>query len=103
MQTTTNIKLGIRVDYRGAFGRGPIQSARVIGHGEKNGKPLVDLDDGHWAYLNQVCKVYAPRFHNLTVTPYPVSPYLRDAYHKPIPDGEIKQPAQRRPVTRAFP
>lgn len=26
--------------------------------GEKNGRPLVDLDCGHWVYLEQITKIF---------------------------------------------
>jgi len=52
------VRVGDTVEYRGAFGSGPLQLAIVLTTGEfKNGKPLVDLNDGHWAYLNQIVRV----------------------------------------------
>ncbi len=53
-----DVRVGDTVEYRGAFGSGPLQLAVVLNTGdEKNGKPLVDLNDGHWAYLNQIVRV----------------------------------------------
>ena len=47
---------GVRVIYRGGFGEGPEVEATITGTGEKNGRALVDLDDGHWAYLDQIVR-----------------------------------------------
>jgi len=41
------------------FGQGPTIKVKVIGHGEKNGKRLIDyVDDGNrrWAYLSQIVR-----------------------------------------------
>lgn len=51
------LRKGSMIEYRGAWGSGPLTTARVTGFGEKNDRPLVDLDDGHWAYLTQIVQV----------------------------------------------
>ncbi len=47
-------KVGDSVNYRGGFGRGPIETVTIIGIDEKNGKVVYDLDNGHWTYESQV-------------------------------------------------
>lgn len=47
-------RVGDRIIYRGAFGTAKPTVATITGLGTKNGQPLVDLDDGHWAYLDQI-------------------------------------------------
>ena len=55
--TDLNLHIGDTVEYRGAFGAGPVRQATILDFDEKNGKRLVDLDNGHWAYLNQIIRV----------------------------------------------
>ena len=55
--TSIRPHVGDRIRYRGEWGRGPLQEATVTGLGEKNDQRLVDLDDGHWAYLYQIQSV----------------------------------------------
>lgn len=57
-----DVRVGDTVEYRGAFGSGPLQLAVVLDtDDEKNGKPLVGLNDGHWAYLNQIVRIVKRR------------------------------------------
>lgn len=49
-------KEGTKVTYRPCFGMGDPTEATVTGQGEKNGQPLLDLDNGHWCYETQVLK-----------------------------------------------
>ena len=42
------------VRYRGGFGNGQIETVTIIDLGDKNGKPVYDLDNGHWAYEYQL-------------------------------------------------
>lgn len=51
-------QIGDRIVYRGDFGTGPQTSATVTGTGQKNGRSLVDLDNGHWAYTSQILGLY---------------------------------------------
>ena len=53
----SQIKVGDTIEYRGAFGLGPLTTAKVTEFDTKNGKHLVSLNDGHWAYLNQVERI----------------------------------------------
>jgi hypothetical protein len=46
--------IGDQVIWRGGWGtRGPAL-AKIIDLGEKNGEPVYDLDNGHWAYEHQL-------------------------------------------------
>ena len=45
---------GQRVMWRGGFGTEPAKPATIVDTGEKNGRPLYDLDNGHWAYETQI-------------------------------------------------
>ena len=47
-------EVGDRVMWRGAFGAAVARPATITGLGEKNGRPLYDLDNGHWAYETQI-------------------------------------------------
>lgn len=55
-------RAGDRIEVRINFGSGPMISARVLGIGEKNGRPLVDLltpaGETIWAYFNQIDHIY---------------------------------------------
>ena len=55
------LKIGDKVSYRGSFGQGPITQAVVIGmdRNGKNGRETVDLDNHHWAYLDQIEDIVA--------------------------------------------
>lgn len=50
-------KVGEKVMWRGGFGMDPPKTATIRGFGEKNDRPLADLDNGHWAYLTQLEKL----------------------------------------------
>ena len=54
-------RIGDFIEYRGAWGSGPLARARITGTGMKNGRQLVDLSDGHWAYLDQIERMVAQR------------------------------------------
>jgi hypothetical protein len=45
---------GQRVQWRGGFGRDGAKPALIAGTGEKNGRPVYDLDNGHWCYEEQL-------------------------------------------------
>jgi len=47
-------EIGQEVMWRGSWGNQAPKPARIIDKGEKNGKPLYDLDNGHWAYEYQL-------------------------------------------------
>ena len=53
------LKIGDTVSYRGGFGMDPPTTVEIVGFGEKNDRPLADLDNGHWCYLNQIERVLA--------------------------------------------
>ena len=54
---THQIKIGSRVQYRGAWGSEPAQAGIITGHGEKHGRIVYDvvLDNGsvRWGYAEQ--------------------------------------------------
>ena len=50
-------EIGQEVMWRGSWGNQAPKPARIIDKGEKNGKPLYDLDNGHWAYEYQLGEV----------------------------------------------
>lgn len=52
-------EVGQTVMWRGGFGTDIPLPARIVGFGSKNGRALVDLDNGHWAYLDQIQAVKA--------------------------------------------
>ena len=47
-------QVGDTITYRPAFGMKPAVQVKVVELGEKNDRDLVSLDDGHWAYLDQI-------------------------------------------------
>ena len=47
-------ELGQQVIWRGGWGSQPPRPARIVGKGEKNDSPVYDLDNGHWAYEDQL-------------------------------------------------
>ena len=47
-------KIGQRVMWRGSWGTDPAKPATITGKGTKNGRPVYDLDNGHWCYENQL-------------------------------------------------
>ena len=49
-----DLKVGDKISYRGSYGLDPLQEATIESFGRKNGKSLVYLDDGHWAYVTQI-------------------------------------------------
>lgn len=49
--------IGTVVMWRGGFGTDEPKLATIIGHGEKNDKPVYDLDNGHWCYQDQLSPV----------------------------------------------
>ena len=48
---------GARVEYCPAFGTQPAVVVTIEGRGEKNDRPVYDLDNGHWAYESQIIRV----------------------------------------------
>lgn len=51
---TYKFTVGDRVMWRGGWGTQAKRRARIIDIGEKNGRPVYDLDNGHWAYEYQL-------------------------------------------------
>jgi hypothetical protein len=47
-------EIGQRVIWRGGWGTQVPKEAKIVGTGEKNQKPVYDLDNGHWAYEYQL-------------------------------------------------
>jgi hypothetical protein len=47
-------EVGQKVMWRGGFGSDAPKLAKITGLGDKNGRPLYDLDNGHWAYEYQL-------------------------------------------------
>jgi hypothetical protein len=47
-------QIGQQVAWSGGFGTQTPRLATVVDIGEKNGKPVYDLDNGHWAYGYQL-------------------------------------------------
>jgi hypothetical protein len=47
-------EIGQRVMWSGGWGTYPPVAATITGNGEKNGKPVYDLNNGHWAYEYQL-------------------------------------------------
>ena len=47
-------QVGQEVMWSGGWGREAPKPAKIIDKGEKNGKPVYDLDNGHWAYEYQL-------------------------------------------------
>lgn len=52
-------KVGDQIEHRPGFGMLPPELAVITGLGEKNGRPLYDLANGHWTYEQQIIG-YAP-------------------------------------------
>jgi hypothetical protein len=53
-------QVGQEVIWRGSWGSQSPKPAKIVDTGEKNGKAVYDLDNGHWAYeyqLEEVCEV----------------------------------------------
>lgn len=46
--------IGDQVMWRGGWGHNAPAPAKIIDLGEKNGEPVYDLDNGHWAYEYQL-------------------------------------------------
>jgi hypothetical protein len=46
--------VGQQVMWSGGFGTQMPKLAKVVDLGEKNNKPVYDLDNGHWAYEYQL-------------------------------------------------
>jgi len=51
------LKVGDKVNYRGVFGTGPIQQATIEAFDINKGRTCVDLDNRHWAYLDQIVSI----------------------------------------------
>jgi hypothetical protein len=51
--------IGDQVMWRGSWGTRAPAPAKVIDLGEKNGEPVYDLDNGHWAYEHQLQQMEA--------------------------------------------
>ena len=47
-------QIGQSVLWRGGFGNHAPRIAKIVSIGEKNGEPVYDLDNGHWAYGYQL-------------------------------------------------
>lgn len=46
--------IGQQVIWRGGWGSQAPALAKIVELGEKNGQPVYDLDNGHWAYEYQL-------------------------------------------------
>lgn len=44
------------VEYRGSFGRGPVEVVTILHGDEKNGEVVYDLSNGRWCYESQIIK-----------------------------------------------
>lgn len=60
-QPTGPLQVGERAIYRGAWGSGPGVAVRITGEGEKNGRRVLDADNGHWGYESQFTRIVHPR------------------------------------------
>jgi len=47
-------EVGQQVIWRGSWGSRAPLPAKIVDRGEKNDKPVYDLDNGHWAYEYQL-------------------------------------------------
>jgi len=47
-------EIGQKVMWSGSWGTRAPQPAKIIDKGDKNGQPVYDLDNGHWAYEYQL-------------------------------------------------
>lgn len=47
-------EIGQEVMWSGGWGTRAPQPAKIIDKGDKNGQPVYDLDNGHWAYEYQL-------------------------------------------------
>ena len=47
-------QVGDTITYRPIFGTDLAVQVKVVELGEKNDRDLVSLDNGHWAYLDQI-------------------------------------------------
>jgi len=50
-------EIGQEVMWSGGWGRQAPKPAKIIDKGEKNCKPVYDLDNGHWAYEYQLERI----------------------------------------------
>jgi hypothetical protein len=51
---TYKFNIGDQVLWRGSWGRNAPAPVKIIDLGEKDGKPVYDLENGHWAYEYQL-------------------------------------------------
>ena len=56
-QNPYQYQVGDSVAWRGAWGTASPRPAVIIDIGEKNGSPVYDLDNGHWAYEYQLTRL----------------------------------------------
>ena len=47
-------KIGQHVMWRGGWGEQPPARAVIAGYGQHKGRRVYDLDNGHWAYAEQL-------------------------------------------------
>jgi|TARA_R110000824_G_scaffold44153_2_gene128629 hypothetical protein len=50
----SHLRIGNKVNWRGAWGTYPPEEVTIIGDGMKGGEVVYDLDNGHWAYGRQL-------------------------------------------------
>lgn len=50
-------EIGQEVQWSGGWGTRASKPAKIIDKGEKNGQPIYDLDNGHWAYEYQLQEI----------------------------------------------
>jgi hypothetical protein len=59
MNMNYQFNIGDQVMWRGGWGVRAPEPAKVVDLGEKNGEPVYDLDNGHWAYEHQLQQMEA--------------------------------------------
>jgi hypothetical protein len=50
----SHLRIGNKVNWRGALGAYPPKEVTIIGDGMEGGEVVYDLDNGHWAYGHQL-------------------------------------------------
>lgn len=54
MKTEYKFQIGDQVMWSGGWGTRAPKLATIVDLGEKNDEPVYDLDNGHWAYEDQL-------------------------------------------------
>ena len=50
----SHLRIGNKVNWQGKYGTGPVEEVTIIGDGMEGDLVVYDLDNGHWAYGNQL-------------------------------------------------